>query len=140
MPSLVPVWDSDQGAEIRPPTSSNAQTQEENDAAKLILKHLDKQWFCDNVVRWPSSRSGSPPGVINKDIASSFCLWEHTVVHTSPRRRPGFTKSRLSTAERALNPWKCRTAARKTSGGAMATAEGCTWTSPTAAPHRSFLV
>lgn len=46
-------------------------SREDNDAAELVLEQLDEQWFCDNVVRWPSSRPGSPPGVIDKDIIAS---------------------------------------------------------------------
>ena len=116
-PSPAPVRDSDQGAGIRPPTSSSAQTREENDAAELVLEQLDEQWFCDNVVRWPSSRSGSPPGVIDNDVASPFRLRElgrSSTLH--PDVAPGFTKSRLSTSERALNPRSQRELRRLSDG------------------------
>ena len=76
MPSPALVRDSDQGARIRSLTSSNCQTREQDDTTKLVLEHRDEQWFCDNVVQWPSSCSRSPPGVIDKDVASSFRLWE----------------------------------------------------------------
>lgn len=53
-------------------TTAAATRREENDAAELVLAQLDEQWFCDNVVRWPSSRPGSPPGIIDKNITSPF--------------------------------------------------------------------
>lgn len=53
-------------------TTAVSTRREENDAAELVLAQLDEQWFCDNVVRWPSSRPGSPPGIIDKNIASPF--------------------------------------------------------------------
>ncbi|KAG0601290.1 hypothetical protein M758_11G099400 [Ceratodon purpureus] len=52
-------------------STPSAHTREENDAAELVLEQLDEQWFSDNVVRWPSSRPGSPPGVIDKEADSS---------------------------------------------------------------------
>ena len=116
--------DQDDPAGIRAPTSSSASsayTREESEAAELVLEQLDEQWFCDNVVRWPLSRPGSPPGVIDKDVASPFLRHEFLPSRFSSTTQAdvaaGVTKPRPWAAERAPNPHRSRQEIRRLSDG-----------------------
>ncbi|KAG0617147.1 hypothetical protein M758_5G167700 [Ceratodon purpureus] len=94
--------DQEEGAGIRPSSSSasSAYSREENEAAELVLEQLDEQWFCDNVVRWPSSRPGSPPGVIDKEVASPFRRREFL-----PSGLSSTTQADVATGVAKPRPW-----------------------------------
>ncbi|XP_024379668.1 uncharacterized protein [Physcomitrium patens] len=113
---------SGSGAMAAPPSSSGSSsaTREENEAAELVLEQLDEQWFCDNVVKWPTSRPGSPPGVIDKEIDSPFRRREAAPIAFSTTQgdvASGAVKPRLWNGERSLNPPRSRLDIRRVADG-----------------------
>ncbi|XP_024389059.1 uncharacterized protein [Physcomitrium patens] len=108
-------------------------TREETKVAELVLEQLDEQWFHDNVVKWPSSRLGSPPGVIDKDMGSPFRCREIAPVVLSTTQgdvASGTVKPRLRVGERALNPSRSRLEIRRLSDGEQHL-KGCVERDPT---------